>query len=62
MSTSGAHLHDAGGFIRQLIRRQQTVRHGRQEDAVLKGMTTESRLNAALQRRLVNSTVVPVDR
>ena len=34
---------------------------GGKKIAVLKGTTTESRLKATLERRLVNATIVPVD-
>lgn len=52
---------DAGGFI---VRADSTVNRiadmGGRRIAVLKGTTTETRLRDALQRRLVNATVVPV--
>jgi ABC-type amino acid transport substrate-binding protein len=52
---------DGGGF---LVKSGSPVNSmadlGGKKVAVLKGTTTEARLNAQLQRRLVNATVVPI--
>jgi glutamate/aspartate transport system substrate-binding protein len=59
---SGLIFIDAGGFI---VRTDGTINRlsdmAGKKIAVLKGTTTETRLNSTLQRRLVNATVVPVD-
>ena len=59
---SGLTFIDAGGFI---VRTDSTINKltdmGGKKIAVLKGTTTETRLKNALQRRLVNATVMPVD-
>ena len=59
---SGLIFIDAGGFI---VRTDSTINKladmGGKKIAVLKGTTTEARLRATLQRRLVNATVVQVD-
>ena len=59
---SGLTFIDAGGFI---VRTDTTINKlsdmGGKKIAVLKGTTTESRLKATLERRLVNATMVPVD-
>jgi glutamate/aspartate transport system substrate-binding protein len=59
---SGLTFIDAGGFI---VRTDTSINKltdmGGKKIAVLKGTTTESRLKATLERRLVNATVVPVD-
>jgi len=59
---SGLTFIDAGGFI---VRTDTMINKltdmGGKKIAVLKGTTTESRLKATLDRRLVNATIVPVD-
>ena len=59
---SGLTFIDAAGFI---VRMDSTINKltdmGGKKIAVLKGTTTETRLRDALQRRLVNATVMPVD-
>lgn len=59
---SGLTFIDAGGFI---VRNDSTINKltdmGGKKIAVLKGTTTETRLREALQRRLVNATVMTVD-
>ena len=59
---SGLIFIDASGFI---VRKDSAINKfadmGGRKIAVLKGTTTETRLKDALQRRLVNATVVPVD-
>jgi glutamate/aspartate transport system substrate-binding protein len=59
---SGLIFIDAGGFIvRTDSKIDKLTDMGGKKVAVLKGTTTEARLKAALQRRLVNATVVEVD-
>jgi len=59
---SGLTFIDVSGFI---VRADAKINRpsdmGGKKIAVLKGTTTETRLKDALQRRLVNATVVPVD-
>ena len=59
---SGLIFIDASGFI---LRKDSAINKfadmGGKKIAVLKGTTTETRLKDALQRRLVNATVIPVD-
>jgi glutamate/aspartate transport system substrate-binding protein len=59
---SGLTFIDAGGF---LVRADASIKSlsdlGGKKIAVLKGTTTEKRLRDALQRRLVNATVLTVD-
>ena len=58
---SGLIFIDAGGFV---IRADSQINGfadlSGKKIAVLKGTTTETRLNTALQRRLVNATVIPI--
>jgi glutamate/aspartate transport system substrate-binding protein len=59
---SGLTFIDASGFIvRTDAKINKPSDMGGKKIAVLKGTTTETRLKDALQRRLVNATVVPVD-
>jgi ABC-type amino acid transport substrate-binding protein len=59
---SGLTFIDAGGFIvRTGASIDKLADMGGKKIAVLKGTTTETRLRDALQRRLVNATVVAVD-
>jgi ABC-type amino acid transport substrate-binding protein len=58
---SGLTFIDASGFI---VRKDTSIAQmsdlGGKKIAVLRGTTTETRLRAALQRKLVNATVVPI--
>jgi ABC-type amino acid transport substrate-binding protein len=58
---SGLTFVDASGFI---VRKDTSIAQmsdlGGKKIAVLRGTTTETRLRAALQRKLVNATVVPI--
>jgi glutamate/aspartate transport system substrate-binding protein len=59
---SGLTFIDASGFIvRTDAKINKPSDMGGKKIAVLKGTTTETRLKDALQRRLVNATVVPID-
>ena len=58
---SGLVFLDAGGFlVRSDTQFNKLADLGGRKIAVLRGTTTETRLRAALQRQLVNATVVPI--
>lgn len=54
---------DSGGLIARADGKDRKLADlGGQKIAVMKGTTTEARLREALQKRLVNAQVVPIDR